>query len=89
MSRLFVEPFEILNRVRKVSYRLVLAPKMSKVHNVFYVSMLRKHIYEPSHVVDYDDIEVSENVTSTERPVRILDHNVKKLWNRDITLVKF
>ena len=51
--------------------------------------MLRKYIRDPSYMVDFDDIEVSENVTYKERSVRILDHNVKKLRNKDITLVKF
>ena len=56
-------PFEILDRVGKVSYQITLPPKISGVHNVFYVNMLRKYIHNPSHMMDYDNIEVSENVT--------------------------
>ena len=55
---------------------------------MFYISMLRNYIGDPLYVVDYDDIEVSENVTSKERPVRILNHSVEKLRNKDIAMVK-
>ena len=61
---------------------------MSRVHNVFRVSMLRKYIHDPSCVVNYNDIEVNENVTYKERLVRTLDHILKNLQNRDITLIK-
>ena len=77
-----------MDRVGKVAYQLVLPPKMLGVHYVFHISMLRKYICDPSHVVECDDIEVSENVTYKERPMRILDHNFKKLQNKDIALVK-
>ena len=50
--------------------------------------MLRKDIYDPLYVMDYDGIEVGENVTYKEGPVRIIDHSVKKLRNKDITFVK-
>ena len=61
---------------------------MSNVNNVFHISILRKCIGDFSHMIDYDDIEVNENVTYTETPVRILDHNVMELRNKDIIQVK-
>ena len=45
LSPRFVGPFEILERVGHVAYRVALPPSMSKVHNVFYVSTLRKYIF--------------------------------------------
>ena len=48
----FIGPFEILERVGIVAYRLALPPSMSGVHKVFYVSMLRKYTLDPAHVVD-------------------------------------
>ena len=48
----FIGPFEILERIGVVAYRLALPPNMSGVHEVFHVSMLRKYSPDPSHVVD-------------------------------------
>ncbi|XP_038715044.1 uncharacterized protein LOC120008739 [Tripterygium wilfordii] len=45
----FVGPFEILELVGSIAYRLALLPKLAKVHNVFHVSMLRKYESDPSH----------------------------------------
>ena len=52
LSPRFIEPFEILERIGVVAYRLALPPNMSGVHEVFHVSMLRKYTLDPSHVVD-------------------------------------
>ena len=52
LSPRFIGPFEILERVGTVVYRLVLPPSMSGVHDVFHVSMLRKYTPDPAHVVD-------------------------------------
>ena len=47
----FIGPFEILERVGTVVYRLALTPNMSGVHKVFHVSMLRRYTPDPAHVV--------------------------------------
>ena len=52
LSSRFIGPFEILERVGTVAYRLALPPNMSGVHEVFHISMLRKYTPDPSHVVD-------------------------------------
>ena len=52
LSPRFIGPFEILERIGVVTYRLALPPNMSGVHEVFQVSMLRKYMPDPSHVVD-------------------------------------
>ena len=51
-SSMFIGPFEILERVGTVAYRLALPPSMSGVHEVFHVSMLRRYTSDPTHVVD-------------------------------------
>ena len=48
----FIGPFEIVERIGIVAYRLALPPSMSGVHEVFHVSMLRKYTLDPAHVVD-------------------------------------
>ena len=52
LSHWFIGPFEILERIGTVAYLLALPPNMSGVHEVFHVSMLRKYIPDPAHVVD-------------------------------------
>ena len=71
MSR-FVGPFEILERVDTVAYRLALPPSMSSVHEVFHVFMLRKYTPDPAHVVDWGQIEVDTDGTFEEGPMCIL-----------------
>ncbi|TYK11888.1 ty3-gypsy retrotransposon protein [Cucumis melo var. makuwa] len=88
LSPRFVGPFEILKRIGPVAYRLALPPSLSVVHDVFHVSMLRKYVPDPSHVVDYEPLEIDENLSYTEQPVEVLAREVKMLRNRAIPLVK-
>ncbi|KAL4014536.1 hypothetical protein IC575_026741 [Cucumis melo] len=88
LSPRFVGPFEILERIGPVAYRLVLPPSLSTVHDVFHVSMLRKYVSDPSHVVDYEPLEIDENLSYTEQPVEVLAREVKTLRNKEIPLVK-
>nr|GFD01387.1 putative nucleotidyltransferase, ribonuclease H [Tanacetum cinerariifolium] len=53
LSPRFIGPFEILDRVGEVSYRLALPLQLSHVHNVFHVSLLRGYKYHPLHVISY------------------------------------
>ena len=68
----FIGPFEILERIGTVAYRLALSPSMIGVHEVFHVSMLRKYILDPAHVVDWGHIEVDTDGTFKEGPVCIV-----------------
>ena len=52
LSLRFIGPFEILERVGTVAYRLALSPNMSGVHEVFHFSMLRRYTPDLAHVVD-------------------------------------
>ncbi|KAA0032467.1 pol protein [Cucumis melo var. makuwa] len=88
LSPRFVGPFEILERISPVAYRLALPPSLSTVHDVFHVSMLRKYVPDPSHVVDYEPLEIDENLSYTEQPVEVLAKELKMLRNREISLVK-
>ena len=78
----------MLFRSGQVAYRLALPPKMSKVHKVFHVSILRGCAHNPRYEIDILDIKVNNNVTYNEGSVRVLDHKVKKLRNKEILLVK-
>ncbi|KAL0532570.1 hypothetical protein IC582_031294 [Cucumis melo] len=88
LSPRFVGPFEILERIGPVAYRLALPPSLSTVHDVFHVSMLKKYVSDPSYVVDYEPLEIDENLSYTEQPVEVLAREVKTLRNKEIPLVK-
>ncbi|TYK24122.1 pol protein [Cucumis melo var. makuwa] len=81
-------PFEILERISPVAYRLALPPSFSAVHDVFYVSMLRRYVADPTHVVDFEPLQINEDLSYEEKPVEILAREVKMLRNRAISLVK-
>ena len=73
LSPRFIGPFEILERIGTVAYRLALPPSMSGVYEVFHVSMLRKYTPDPAYVADWGQIEVDNDGTFEEGPVCILD----------------
>ena len=72
LSPRFIRPFEILERVGIVAYRLALLPSMSGVHKVFHVFMLRSYTPDPAHVVDWVEIDVDTDGTFEEGPVCII-----------------
>ena len=84
----FIRPFEILERVDTVAYRLALSPSMSSVHEVFYISMLRRYTPDPAHVVDWGEIEVDTNGTFEEGPVCIMDSRDQVLRRKTVRLVR-
>ncbi|KAL5560002.1 hypothetical protein UlMin_036213 [Ulmus minor] len=88
LSPRFVGPFEILERIGDLAYRVALPPAMSGIHNVFHVSMLRKYIPDPSHVLSYDTLDLRQDLTFEESPVRILDREERELRQKKIRLVK-
>ena len=84
----FIGPFEILERVGTVAYQLALSPSMLGVHEVFHVSMLRKYTPDPSHVMDWGQMEVDIDGTFEEGPVCILDSLDQFLRRKTMRLVR-
>ena len=84
----FIGPFEILERIGTVAYRLALSPSMSGVHEVFHVSMLRKNTSDPAHMVDWGQIEVDTDGTFEEGPVCIVDSRDKVLRRKTVRIVR-
>ena len=81
-------PFEILERVGPMAYRVALPPSMSKVHNVFHVSTLKKYVFYPSHVIGLQPIQISKDLTYEEVPLQIVDVMDKVIQREIVKLVK-
>ena len=88
LSPRFIGPFEVIEKVGPVAYRLALPPELEKIHNEFHVLMLRRYRSYPSHVISSKTIELGQDLTYEEEPVEILARKVKELWNKRILLVK-
>nr|GFA70616.1 putative reverse transcriptase domain-containing protein [Tanacetum cinerariifolium] len=75
----YVGPFNVLERVGYVAYKLDLLEELSKVHNTFHISNLKKcHADEPL-VVPLDGLHVDDKLHFVEEPVKIIDREVKWL----------
>ena len=73
LSLRYIGPFNILERVGTVAYRLTLPPSLLGVYEVFLVSMLQKYTQDPTHVVDWGELIVETDATFKEGPMRIMD----------------
>ena len=88
LSTRYFRPFEILERVGVVAYRLALPPSLSSVHEVFHVSMLWRYTLDPDHVVDWGEIDVDKDETFEKGPVHIIDSQDQVLRRKTVRLVK-
>ena len=88
LSSRFIRPFEILEIIGTVAYRLALPPSMLCVHEVFHVSMLRKYTPDPAHVVDWGQIEIDTDETFEEGPVCMVDSRDQVLRCKTMRLVR-
>ncbi|GJX40998.1 putative reverse transcriptase domain-containing protein [Tanacetum coccineum] len=84
----YVGPFEILERIGPVAYRLRLPEELSGVHDTFHVSNLKKCLADASLHVPLDEIKVDKTLRFVEEPVEIMDREVKSLKRSRILLVK-
>ncbi|GKC70027.1 putative reverse transcriptase domain-containing protein [Tanacetum coccineum] len=84
----YVGPFEILERVGPIAYRLRLPEELSGVHNTFHVSSLKKCLADASLHVPLGEIKVDKTLRFVEEPVEIMDREVKSLKHSKIALLK-
>nr|GEZ36089.1 putative reverse transcriptase domain-containing protein [Tanacetum cinerariifolium] len=85
----YVGPYKVLEEIGKVAYKLELPEELSRVHNTFHVSNLKKcHANEPL-AVPLDGLQFDDKLHFVEEPVEIMDREVKRLKQSRIPLVKF
>ena len=58
LSPRFIGPYEVLERIISVAYRLALPSELAKLHDVFHVSMLRKYRSDGSHILLVQEVQV-------------------------------
>jgi hypothetical protein len=88
LSPRYTGPFKILSQSLGVAFELELLKQLSKVHNVFHASQLRKCMKALEETVSYEDVELQADLTYVEKPSKILAENWKQLRNRDIKYCK-
>ncbi|GJV75228.1 hypothetical protein Tco_1506812 [Tanacetum coccineum] len=84
----YVGPFEILERIGLVAYRLRLPKELNSVHDTFHVSNLKKCLADASLHVPLDEIKVDKTLHFVEEPIKIMDREIRKLKHREIAFVK-
>ncbi|GJY75134.1 putative reverse transcriptase domain-containing protein [Tanacetum coccineum] len=84
----YIGPFKILAKVGTVAYRLELPEQLSRVHNTFHVSNLKTCLSDETLVIPLDEIQIDDKLHFVEEPVEITDHEVKRLKQSRIPIVK-
>ncbi|XP_070014400.1 uncharacterized protein [Nicotiana sylvestris] len=79
---------KVLRRIGEMAYELFLPPSFSSVHPVFLVSMLRKYVSDPSHILDFSTVQLDGDLTYDVESVGNLDGQVRKLRSNYIASLK-
>ncbi|GJV44603.1 putative reverse transcriptase domain-containing protein [Tanacetum coccineum] len=84
----YIRPFKVLEKVGAVAYKLELPQELSRVHNTFHVSNLKKCYADEPLVVLLDELHIDDKLHFIEEPVEIMDHEVKRLKQSRIPIFK-
>jgi hypothetical protein len=86
VATIYFGPFEILENIGSVAYMIALHASM-RVHNLFQVSLLKKYVPNPKHIINWNVIQVEHEGDLRVEPICILDQKVKILKNKAIGMV--
>ncbi|GJX64611.1 hypothetical protein Tco_0298954 [Tanacetum coccineum] len=84
----YVGPFKVLEKVGSVAYKLDLPQELSRVHNTFHVSNLKKCYSDEPLAVPLEGLHVDDKLRFVEEPVEIMDQEVKRLKQSRFPIVK-
>ncbi|XP_075486347.1 uncharacterized protein LOC142525950 [Primulina tabacum] len=85
----YIGQFEILERVGTLVYRVSLPSNLAGVRNVFHVSMMRKYMLNPSHVLKYEPLQLTPKMFYEDIPTQILDRQKRRLRNKGLLWIRF
>nr|GFA51747.1 putative reverse transcriptase domain-containing protein [Tanacetum cinerariifolium] len=75
----YVRPFKVLKKIGAVAYKLKLPQELSRVHNTFHVSNLKKCYSDDPLVVPLEGIQLDGKLHFVKEPVEVMDHEVKQM----------
>ncbi|GJV00747.1 putative reverse transcriptase domain-containing protein [Tanacetum coccineum] len=84
----YIGPFKILERVGLVAYTLELPKELSNIHSTFYISNLKKCLFDESLVIPMKELRLDDKLNFMEEPTEIMDQDVKQLRQSRIPIVK-
>jgi hypothetical protein len=89
----YIGPFQVQSRKGEVSYQLEMPPELSKVHDVFHVSLLWKCLEVPEKPeifknIDHRFVDINKDLTYREVPIRILEEAYRTTRTRSIKFLK-
>ncbi|GJW75348.1 hypothetical protein Tco_0134718 [Tanacetum coccineum] len=84
----YVGPFKVLERIGSVAYKLELPQELSRVHNTFHVSNLKKCYSDEPLAVPLEGLHIDDKLQFVEEPVEIMEREIKRLKRSRIPLVK-
>ncbi|GJS42398.1 hypothetical protein Tco_0567441 [Tanacetum coccineum] len=84
----YVGPFKVIERVGTVAYKLELPQQLSRVHNTFHVSNLKKCLSDESLVIPLEELRVDDKLHFVEEPVEVMDREIKQLKKSRIPIIK-
>ena len=68
----YAGPFPVLANCGKLAYQLNLPSSFPEVHDIFHVSQLHHRFKDPIRGVDHETLDLKDDLTYQESPVRIL-----------------
>ncbi|GJV54925.1 putative reverse transcriptase domain-containing protein [Tanacetum coccineum] len=84
----YVGPFKVLERVGDVAYKIELPEELSRVHNTFHVSNMKKCYADKPLAVPLDGLHFDDKLHFVEEPIEIMDREVKRLNRNRILIIK-
>ena len=88
LSPKFIGPYDVTVKVGMFIYRLASPNELVNVHNVFYISQLKRYVPDKSHVLDPEPLDIDENLSFEEKPIEILNSKLRSTRRKDIKMVK-
>ncbi|GKB76628.1 putative reverse transcriptase domain-containing protein, partial [Tanacetum coccineum] len=88
LSPWYIRPFKIIERIGPVAYKLELPEKIRGIHSTFHVSNLKRCLADENLIIPLEEIQLDDKLHFIEEPVEIMDHEVKRLKQSRILIVK-